>query len=851
MTRRLRHMLVGLVLAGILLLPLLLLGHTDAASMTWDGGGLTNNWSDCDNWSGDVCPGAGDSVTFDGTSTKDSLIDYSFGGNITDLAINSGYTGTISQQQGLIVPGTFSQDDGTFNAGSQTLNINTFTLSGGNFTASSRTTSFNGDVTISGSPTFDANGGTVILNGSGTINCNHVVFNQVKLEPGGSGIAINGDCSLPLGNNPTFGNGGSENNMNGSAPTGFGSGGGGAGFYGGMGGNGLYGGGGGGAAGYTATDRVGGVGGGGTAVFSPVGGTDEVRTSGSSYTVPAGVTSIKVWAIGAGGGGAGATGSDSTSGGAGGAGGVAYKTFTVIPGEIINYSLGAGGAGGIDTNNGSSGSDTTVTDGIATINGGGGGGGEYNTGNPAAGGSFSGGDGGMTGGTGSGASGDNGGGGGGGIGGGNAVQTDSDSGDNGGQGIDVSGLFPLLAGLGYATSGPGTGGTSIDGSDCSLDLFGTITGSGTLTGNCTGTFWVENGSSLSGFNGLVNAGVFDVFGSTYDLSAYSAFSVHGLAIDGAGSLVLPSSGATVTGDFVLNAGGNLTMPAGTAYFNTGFYNYGGTINANGGTVNLNGTDQVIQGDTTFYNLTKTVSSAYTLAFGAGSTTTVLGRLTLSGVGGGLLSLVSDSPGSPWFINSLGTTNVNYVNVSDSDATGGKTIVACKSVDSGGNSGWMFNTDACTPPPPAPIAPTTGGSNPTAAITNYQLLQAYLANQSAQYQAGAAPTITDNSGLPGKIRQFIKEFPSSQPLLRAFGEFLLTLLIGLILGILLVLWLIWRRRRRHQEPPAPPSQFPPSPTPWQPPSIPTAFNPPPPAGHLPSAGTTIQPTVFPNQIPGTF
>jgi hypothetical protein len=57
--------------------------------------------------------------------------------------------------------------------------------------------------------------------------------------------------------------------------------------------------------------------------------TTTVLTSGTSYTIPAGTTSLKVWLIGAGGGGAGCPAIDVTSGGAGGAGGIAYYEFTV------------------------------------------------------------------------------------------------------------------------------------------------------------------------------------------------------------------------------------------------------------------------------------------------------------------------------------------------------------------------------------------------------------------------------------------------------------------------------------------------------------------------------------------
>jgi hypothetical protein len=54
-----------------------------------------------------------------------------------------------------------------------------------------------------------------------------------------------------------------------------------------------------------------------------------ILTSGSSYTIPAGTTTMDIWVIGAGGGGSGATSNDGDSGGGGGAGGVSYRRWTV------------------------------------------------------------------------------------------------------------------------------------------------------------------------------------------------------------------------------------------------------------------------------------------------------------------------------------------------------------------------------------------------------------------------------------------------------------------------------------------------------------------------------------------
>ncbi|MBK7761859.1 MAG: hypothetical protein IPI46_00615 [Bacteroidetes bacterium] len=238
------------------------------------------------------------------------------------------------------------------------------------------------------------------------------------------------------------------NNMNGSSATGLGCGGGGAGYFGGFGGNGYLGGGGGGAAGFTAANRKGGDGGSGFVLVSYFNTNNayvnsSVYNSGTSFVIPAGIGSVKVWAIGAGGGGAGATSSDGTCGGGGGAGGVAFKTFSVNAGDIISYTIGVGGAGGVDANDGQAGTATTVTFNANVVTGNGGSGGAYNIFIDAAGGTFSGGDGGANGGSGKGAAGDNGGGAGGGIGGG-LNNTISCAGGDGANSINVVGLFAAV-----------------------------------------------------------------------------------------------------------------------------------------------------------------------------------------------------------------------------------------------------------------------------------------------------------------------------------------------------------------------------------------------------------------------
>lgn len=135
------------------------------ATYTWDGEGATNNWSDCDNWTSNTCPGSADTAAFDGTNTSDSIVDTGFSGTVAAVDINSGYTGTITQELSTltITTGSYNQADGTWDQGTTTLNINDshFIMSGGTFnTSSSTTNTIEQNFTVTGG-TFNASSSKV------------------------------------------------------------------------------------------------------------------------------------------------------------------------------------------------------------------------------------------------------------------------------------------------------------------------------------------------------------------------------------------------------------------------------------------------------------------------------------------------------------------------------------------------------------------------------------------------------------------------------------------------------------------------------------------------------------------
>tara|TARA_R100001082_G_scaffold36450_1_gene19167 strand:- start:6 stop:1034 length:1029 start_codon:yes stop_codon:yes gene_type:complete len=111
-------------------------------------------------------------------------------------------------------------------------------------------------------------------------------------------------------------------------------------------------------------------------------------TSGSSasWSIPSGVSTIKVYCTGGGGGGG--RGNNTTAAGSGGAGGTSIHYFDVSGGGSATYTIGSGGSGtNNDNNTGSSGGNSTFAYSGTTITGGGGsGGGSSNNGTSCAGG---------------------------------------------------------------------------------------------------------------------------------------------------------------------------------------------------------------------------------------------------------------------------------------------------------------------------------------------------------------------------------------------------------------------------------------------------------------------------------
>jgi hypothetical protein len=100
----------------------------------------------------------------------------------------------------------------------------------------------------------------------------------------------------------------------------------------------------------------------------------------------------------------------------------------------------------------------------------------------------------------------------------------------------------------------------------------------------------------------------------------------------------------------------------------------------------------ITGANTFNDIANTNATASQITFPA-STTTTVNNFTLSGSSGNLVSIRSSSLGTRFTLSkSSGTVNVSYLDIRDSNATGGATwraLATNGNVDSGNNLGWLF------------------------------------------------------------------------------------------------------------------------------------------------------------------
>jgi hypothetical protein len=113
--------------------------------VTWTGGGLTSNWSDSANWSSNSIPNSAATVVFNGSSSKNAIVDSAFAGTINAMQIISGFTGTITLARNLSLTAGFTEAAGNFSEGTYNLTLaGDFTHTGGSFNAGTGTLTIDG-----------------------------------------------------------------------------------------------------------------------------------------------------------------------------------------------------------------------------------------------------------------------------------------------------------------------------------------------------------------------------------------------------------------------------------------------------------------------------------------------------------------------------------------------------------------------------------------------------------------------------------------------------------------------------------------------------------------------------------
>jgi len=155
---------------------------------------------------------------------------------------------------------------------------------------------------------------------------------------------------------------------------------------------------------------------------------------------------------------------------------------------------------------------------------------------------------------------------------------------------------------------------------------------------------------------------------------------------GEASAVSLPDGLTVAGSLVNF--GNVSTSTGTVAISGDWSNHG-TYAAGTATVVLAGSQPVVTGSSTFWNLVKDGGQA-TVTFTAGSTQTITNNLTLRGSDQGQLRLRSTQPGTAWFINPQAGRSTGWLSIQDSHNVNALDVDAGEGSSNAGNARkWNF------------------------------------------------------------------------------------------------------------------------------------------------------------------
>ena len=222
-----------------------------------------------------------------------------------------------------------------------------------------------------------------------------------------------------------------------------------------------------------------------------------------------------------------------------------------------------------------------------------------------------------------------------------------------------------------------------------VDISGTLKLKGTES-----LFWTTNDTDSGTY---IYLGDGDSLSDTFTIKDFGSEDYYNLIInssDGSTDIFQLGDNLVIKGNLTITSG-NLDITNSNYQINIqGDWSNLDTFTPHQGTVIFDGQDQTISGFCTFYNLTKidtnNDSTDLTLTFQASQTQTINGLLTLQGLDDDdRINLRSSNPGTRWNLIANGTFSIDWVDVQDSDASGGNTISHTNTLNSGNNLKWGF------------------------------------------------------------------------------------------------------------------------------------------------------------------
>jgi hypothetical protein len=211
--------------------------------------------------------------------------------------------------------------------------------------------------------------------------------------------------------------------------------------------------------------------------------------------------------------------------------------------------------------------------------------------------------------------------------------------------------------------------------------------------NGVGGTWVLQDALTVGSTRLLTHtnGTIDLNGRTLTSGAEyrTASGTKNLTFNG-GTILLAGSGTVWNNAFAVNftttAGTGTGVISMTSASAKTFAGAGSTYNC---TLNQGGAGALtISGANTFNNIANSVQPASVLF--TGGTTNTFNNFNLNGTAGNLITIDSTAASAHTLSKASGTVSVDYVSITNSNATGGATWNAgANSVNGGGNTGWIF------------------------------------------------------------------------------------------------------------------------------------------------------------------